>query len=135
MRGMLIGFTLMAVAQFSGTFLMCNYAATIFKETGSTMDPNVSSIIMGCNQVIGTICHSSLIDRLGRKPLLLISTAGSAMSLVVTGVYSYMNTHGYDVSSLNLLPVISLSAFIFITAVGLNPVPFVLLSEVLPPKV
>lgn len=135
MRGMLIGPTLMAACQFSGTFVLSNYAATIFKETGSTINPNLSSIIMGCNQFMGTIFASSLIDRLGRKKLLLISSVGSALCLTVTGTYCYLGANGYDVSILNLLPVVSLSAFIFITAIGMNPVPYVIVSEVLPPKV
>lgn len=132
---MLIGPTLMAACQFSGTFVLSNYAATIFKETGSTVNPNLASIIIGSNQLMGTIFASSLIDLLGRRLLLLISAVGSAFSLIVTGSYCYMATHDYDVSSLNLLPVVSLSSFIFITAIGMNPVPYVLVSEVLPQRV
>lgn len=45
-RAMLISTFLMAVSQFSGLFVITNYAVTIFKETGSTLDPNVSSIVM-----------------------------------------------------------------------------------------
>lgn len=134
-RGMIIGPVLMASNQFSGGFTLSNYAVTIFHETGSTIDPSLSAIVMGLTQLTGTIFASSLIDRLGRKLLLLISAAGSAMTLLVTGVYCYLNTSGFDVSSLNLLPIITLSAFIFVTAIGLNPVPYVVAAESLPPKV
>lgn len=132
---MLIGPVLMAAVQFSGAFTLANYAVTIFNETGSTVDPSLSAIIMGSTQLVGTIFASSLIDRLGRKFLLLISMAGAALTLLATGGYCYMNTQGYDVGSLNLLPVITLSAFIFVTAIGMNPVPYVVTAEVLPPKV
>lgn len=100
------------------------------------MDPNKSAMIMGSIQVLGTICASLLIDRLGRKLLLLISCAGSASALLVTGLYSYMTWHGgHDVAWLNLMPVATLSFFIFISAVGITPVPYVLVSEVLPSKI
>lgn len=132
---MIIGPVLMAVSQFSGTFTLSNYANTIFRASGTTIDPNTSSIVLGTVQVLGTICASSLIDRLGRKLLLLISCGGSAVALLVTGVYAYLNTHGYDVAAYSALPVVSLSAFIFIAAVGVVPVPYVLVSEVLPQRI
>lgn len=132
---MLIGPTLMAVAQFSGTFTLSNYANTIFSASGTSLDPNVSSMITGGIQVLGTMCASFLIDRLGRKMLLLISCAGSACALSATGAYSYASTHGYAVTDWNALPVVSLSFFIFVSSVGLTPVPYVLVSEVLPPKI
>lgn len=134
-RGMLIGPTLMAIAQFSGTFALSNYAATIFMESGSTFNPFVSSIITGSFQVIGPILASSLIDRLGRRFLLLMSTAGATVALIVTGTYSYLHSIGNDMSALRLVPVISLSAYVIFVAVGLKPVPYAIVSEVLPQKV
>lgn len=134
-RGMIIGPILMAANQFSGAFTLANYAVTVFNETGSTVDPSLSSIIMGTTQLVGTIFASSLIDRVGRKLLLLTSMAGATVMLVVTGIYCYLNWHGYDIGYLNLLPVITLSAFIFLTAIGMNPVPYVITAEVLPAKV
>lgn len=131
---MLVGPTLMAVAQFSGTFTLTNYAQTVFRESGAQLDPNFSSIIMGSIQVLGCLCASSFIDRLGRKVLLLVSSAGSACALFVTGSYAYLYSNGFEVSAWNALPVVSLSFFIFISAVGITPVPYVLATEVLPSK-
>lgn len=125
----------MAVCQLSGVFVLSNYAATIFHETGSTINPNLSSIVMGSSQLVGTIVASSLVDRVGRKLLLLVSTIGSVITLCITGVYCFMAKNEYDVSALNMLPVVSLSAFIFITSIGMNPVPYIIVSEVLPQKV
>lgn len=134
-KGLMIGTILMAVSQFSGTFTISNYAATIFSKSGSTVDPNLSAIIFGCLQVLGTLCASSLIDKLGRKILLLVSTTGTAIGLVITGIYSYLGHEGYDISSFNLLPVISLSLIIFIAAIGVIPVPYVLVNEIFPRKI
>lgn len=134
-RGIVIGLVLMTANQFTGPFTLATYAATIFQETGSTIDPGMSSIIMGITQLVGTIFASSLIDRVGRKLLLLISAAGTALALLMTGAYCYLNAHGFDVSAFNMLPVVTLSAFIFLSAIGLNPVPYVVTAESLPPKV
>lgn len=72
-RAMLIGPSLMAISQFSGTFCVVTYAVTIFTESGSNFNPNTSSIVLGSLQIFGTYCTSLLIDRVGRKLLLGIS--------------------------------------------------------------
>lgn len=127
--------TLMFVSQLSGAYTVSNYAATIFEQTGSTFDPNVSSIVMGVLQVCGTITASQLMDRIGRKKLLLVSNSGAAISHTITGTFIYLSKSGYDVSAFNLLPVISISFFIFINAIGILPVPYVILAELMPQKV
>lgn len=132
---MLIGITLMAVCQFSGTFTLSNYAKTIFRETGTNIDPNVASVIMGGAQVLGSIFASILVDRLGRKLLLLISTAGSATALAATGTFAHLSANGFDTSAWNVVPVVTLSFFICIACVGMATVPYVLVAEVLPVKV
>lgn len=132
---MCIGPTLMAISQFSGTFTISSYAAIIFKATGSTIEPNLSAIIMGSVQIFGTYFASSLIDRLGRKMLLLISTCGTTIGLLITGTYAYLSSNGYNVDGFNLLPVVSLSFVIFVAAIGIIPVPYVLVNEIFPRKV
>lgn len=127
--------TLMAVNQFSGTFTLNNYAATIFKESGSTFNPNYSTVILGCGQVIGTIVSMSLIDRIGRKILLLFSTLGAAVCLFITGMYTYYTKQGYDLSNYNMLPVVTLPAYLFVSAIGITPIPYILISEIFPQKV
>lgn len=135
LKGLCIGPTLMAISQFSGTFTISSYAAIIFKATGSTIEPNLSAIIMGSVQICGTYFASLLIDRLGRKMLLLISTCGTTLGLVITGTYAYLSENGHNVEGLNFLPVVSLSFVIFVAAIGIIPVPYVLVNEIFPRKV
>lgn len=125
----------MAVSQFSGTFTLVSYAATIFKESGSTLNPNLSSIILGCLQIAGTISTYFLIERIGRKVLLTISSSGAAIGLCVMGIYCYLSKHNVDVSQYNWIPVITLSFVIYISSIGIIPVPYIIISEVLPRRV
>lgn len=125
----------MAVSQFSGTFTISSYAAIVFTESGSALPPNLSAIVIGTVQIFGTYTASALIDRLGRKMLLLISTSCSAFALIVTATYTYLGHIGYDVSPYNVLPVISISFYIYVSAFGIIPVPYVLVNEMFPRKV
>lgn len=132
---MVIAPILIAACQFSGFIALCVYASKIFEKTGSTVNPNFSTIIMGCNQLMGTILASSLVDRVGRRLLLLVSSAGASFFLTVTAAYCYLHASDYDVSSWSLMPVFSLSAFVIVISIGMMPIPLVIASEVLPQKV
>lgn len=135
LRAMMICPFLMAVSQFSGSFVISNYAVTIFEQTGSTVDPNVSSIVMGVLQVFGTHTASLLMDKVGRKVLLLVSTSFGCVALMVAATFTFLSRQGYDLSAWSFVPVISLSFYLFICAIGLLPVPYVMVSEVLPQRV
>lgn len=51
------------------------------------------------------------------------------------GSYSYMSAHNYDLEQFHLVPVISLSFVIFISSIGIIPIPYIIIAEVLPQKV
>lgn len=54
-KAMIIGIALVALNQFCGCFAMLNYTASIFKESGSSMSPNMSAIVVGTIQLVGSI--------------------------------------------------------------------------------
>ena len=61
----------MFLHEFSGIFTMINYTATIFAESGSQIQPNMSAIIVGAIQLVGTFVSTRLVDRQGRKVKIL----------------------------------------------------------------
>lgn len=134
-KGIIVGSTLFTLAMGSGGFAILNYAATIFRDSGSDINPNVSSIFTASVQLIGCVVMTFLIDKLGRKLLLIISTTGMGIGYTILGIYSYMNLHGYDTSSYFYIPIISLSFTIFVGCIGVCTIPFVMLSEVVPLKI
>lgn len=131
----MIGVCLMAINQFSGCFALINYSATIFRDSGSEINPNVSSIILAAVQILGTYVSTILVDRVGRKILLIVSAASTSGGLAIMGLYSYLDKHGWDMQALDWVPVTSLSFVIFIASIGILPLPFVVLAEVLPQNV
>lgn len=137
LRALAIAPALMAVGQFGGTFTLVSYAGTIFKESGSNLNPNYSSMILGVLQILGTISTYFLIDRIGRRALLAISTGGAAIGLTIMGIYCYLGKHqpNVDVSQYYWIPVVSLSFVIYVTSVGITPIQYIIISEVIPQKV
>ncbi|XP_054742915.1 facilitated trehalose transporter Tret1 isoform X1 [Anastrepha obliqua] len=133
-KAFMIGLGIITLMQFSGCFAMLNYSGSIFKESGSSLSPTISTIIVGFIQLVGSYMSTLLVERAGRKVLLLISTSGIALSHIIFATYTYLNVLGYDVSAFSWVPVASFSFTIFIASCGLMGLPYLVIAEIMPPK-
>jgi hypothetical protein len=129
------GIFLIAVEVFCGGHAMLSYTSTIFREAGSSMSPNDSSIVVAIIQIVGSYASTLLVDRAGRKILMSVSCIGSGVGLLVLSIYAYLNKTGFDVEFLNWIPLVSFSFVIFIQNLGILSLPFLYLAEVSPQKV
>ena len=66
-KALLIGLVLVVLNQFSGVVAMMSYTANIFQEAGSSLSPNMSSIVTSAIQLVGNCIATKLVDRAGRK--------------------------------------------------------------------
>ena len=84
---MIVGIGLAIAQQITGINTVIYYAPTIFKFAGlsSASAAILASVGVGVVNVVLTVVAMQLIDRVGRRPLLLISLAGMALSLFVLG--------------------------------------------------
>uniref|UniRef100_A0A182JVW4 Major facilitator superfamily (MFS) profile domain-containing protein n=1 Tax=Anopheles christyi TaxID=43041 RepID=A0A182JVW4_9DIPT len=133
-RGLFIGVFVMALNQFSGIFAILTYAGTILQMSGTGIDPNVALIIVAVLNICGNLTSFAIIDRVGRKILLLLSATGVGLALAVLGAHSYLLTIGYDLQGVEWLPVLALSLTLFLGAIGITNIPFFIVPEVMPPK-
>lgn len=99
------------------------------------MDPFVSSILAALAQTVGVIFAANLVERTGRKLLILVSCIGGAFFLILTALFSWASQAGYDLTYVNWIPIISLPSFVFIISSGIIPLCFVVIVEILPTKV
>ena len=83
---------------------------------------------VGVVNVLLTIASIWLIDRAGRRPLLLWSLGGMAVSLAVLAIGFWLGASG----PLGLLTAMSLGAYVAFFAIGLGPVFWLLISEIFP---
>ena len=117
---MIVGVGLAIAQQITGINTVIYYAPTIFKFAGfsSSSVAILASVGVGVVNVVFTLLAMQLIDRVGRRPLLLVSLAGMALSLIVLGLaFSLPQLSG----SLGWIAVASLMAYVGSFAVGMGP--------------
>lgn len=125
---------LLIVNQFSGLFAMVSYMSDIFDMSGSTMDPDTCTIVIGIVQILGTYATTLLCDVCGRKILLIASSAGVSVGLTCFGFFTYFSQK-YDLSEWSWVPLVSMSTTIFLGNIGLIGCFFTVLVEIFPLKV
>lgn len=123
----LIGIGLAVFQQLCGINTVFNYAPRIFESIGASQDDQLlqTTFIGGVNLVF-TLLAMLLVDKLGRKPLMLIGAGGLAVLYLV--VVQLLGAHSPQVSWFLL-------AAIGMYAMSLAPVTWVLISEIFPNKV
>lgn len=115
----------MLAQQLCGINSVVMYSVSIL----STILPTTAGLInvaVGAVNLLVTIACAPLADRLGRKPVLLLSIAGMGANalLLALGII------------FNIKPLSALATLLFVAsfAVGLGPVPFILASELVGPE-
>lgn len=115
--------------------MLLNYASIVFRDSGSNLDPAMSAIIMIVIQLIATSTSVTLVDKVGRRILFILSSGGTAIGMAAMGTYTFLSFNGSNLEGFNWVPVTSLSFAVLSCNLGLIPLVFVILLEVLPAKV
>lgn len=130
---------LMFLQQFSGINAIILYTTEIFKSSGVNLDPKVASIVIGAVQVAATFVSSMVIDKLGRRILLLVSAVFIAVSTLLLAIYFTIkdrtNVNHDIIEELGYLPIGALCIFMVAYSLGLGPIPWVISSEIFPTEI
>ncbi|KAB2061464.1 hypothetical protein ES319_A10G086900v1 [Gossypium barbadense] len=125
-----IGSTLFALQQLSGINAVFYFSSTVFETAGVPSES--ANMCVGIANLLGSFVAMILMDRLGRKVLLIGSFSGMvvAMFLQITSATSLVS-RGSGV----YLSVGGMLLFVLTFAIGAGPVPSILLSEMFPGRV
>ena len=131
-RVILCGIGLAIIQQITGINTVIYYAPTIFQQAGfqSALGSIIATAGVGMVNVLMTIVSIPLLDRIGRRPLLLASLGGMFISLVALAL-------GFAIggAALKWIGVLSLAMYIASFAIGLGPVFWLLIAEIFPLKI
>ena len=131
-RPLVVGLTLAVLQQVTGINTILYYGSIIFTEqvgTESTSAALWANVVIGFVNLAGTVIALYVIDRLGRKSLLMAASGGMGVSLILLGaVFFARPTAGAAVLAMIL-------CYVGFFAVGMGPGVWVLLSELFPTRI
>ncbi|KAK8664276.1 hypothetical protein V6N13_084074 [Hibiscus sabdariffa] len=148
-----IGSTLFALQQLSGINAVFYFSSTVFKSAG--VPSKSANMCVGIANLLGSFVAMILMDKLGRKVLLIGSFSGmvrkkrfywmdenhkfrkhgSSTRVVAMGIQAISSTSLVSRSSAVYLSVGGMLLFVLAFAIGAGPVPSILLSEMFPGRV
>lgn len=133
---LLVGMGLAIFQQIIGINTIIYYAPTTLTNVGFG---NSAAILanagIGVINVTMTLVAIRFIDRVGRKPLLLLGAAGMALSLAILGLTSLLLPEPSGVGLVGIITLVCLALFIAAFAVSWGPIVWVMLGEIFPLKV
>lgn len=129
-KPLILALGLMFFQQFSDINAIVFYQSDILRKAAPQSDVSKSTILVCLAQVITTLIGSFLVDRLGRRVLLLVSGAGHTISLIVFGWYSFKSASNKAFQTdFAWVSLASLIVFISSFSVGFGPVPWMMIPE------
>lgn len=123
----IVGILLSVFQQFVGINVVLYYAPRIFRSmAGSATDISLlQTVVMGVVNIIFTVVAILTVDRFGRKPLLIIGSAGMAVGMFAIGLMSWLGVIG-----IGTLVFIIIYTASFMMSWG--PICWVLIAEIFP---
>ncbi|CAL1673432.1 unnamed protein product [Lasius platythorax] len=118
--------------QLTGINVVLFYMQNIFIAAGSSIPTEQAPIIIGAVQLLASAVTPLIVDRSGRRLLLVFSGVGETVSLGALGLYFYLKEvqHADEVvAQISWLPVVSLVIFIATYCVGWGPLPWAVMGE------
>ncbi|KAL6317956.1 hypothetical protein AAG906_031004 [Vitis piasezkii] len=132
---LMVGIGLLILQQLSGINGVLFYSTTIFESAGVSSS-NLATCLVGVIQVIATGITTWLLDKAGRRLLLIISSSVMTISLLVVAVSFFLKDAVSKDSSLysimSILAVVGVVAMVVGFSLGMGPIPWVIMSEILP---
>ncbi|MGW5878184.1 sugar porter family MFS transporter [Nocardiopsis terrae] len=135
-----IGMAVSAFQQLVGINVIFYYSSSLWQSVGvAESDSLLLSLFTSVVNIVGTVIAILLVDRVGRKPLLLVGSAGMTVALAATA-YAFSNAvvRGEEVVlpfDWGVLALVSASSFVLFFALSWGVVVWVLLGEMFPLRI
>ena len=126
---LLLGVVLAVFQQWCGINVIFSYAEEIFKNAGYAISGVLINIVAtGTVSMIFTIGSMGVVDRRGRRPLMLVGAASLAIIYVILGIGYAVGLKGWPMLTLVLAAIGAYS-------MSLAPITWVILSEIFPNRI
>ncbi|ESR32969.1 Sugar transporter ERD6-like 16 [Citrus sinensis] len=130
-RSVIIGVSLMVLQQFVGINGIGFYTSETFVQAGLSSG-KLGTILYACVQVPITVVGAFLMDKSGRRPLIMISAAGTFLGCFLAGTSFFLKGQNMFLDWVPVLAVGGILIYIAFFSIGFGAVPWVIMSEIFP---
>ena len=129
LKVLLLAIVLAVFQQWCGINVIFNYAEEVFSAAGYNISGILFDIVVtGAVNLVFTIVAIAMVDKAGRRLLMLTGSAGLAVTYIVLGIGYHRGSHGFYML---LLVVVAIACY----AMSLAPVTWVVIAEIFPNRI
>jgi len=149
-KPLIIGSIMMVFQQFCGINVVLFYNAHIFQSAGFN-DSKAVALSSAGSLVVATGISCLIVDKSGRRILLMIGAIAMTVTLLLLGIYYDIAkitlisgektisifgnaSHSVELSQISWLAIVSVIIYIFVFSLGWGPIPWLLMSEIFPTR-
>ena len=121
----IVGILLSVFQQAIGINAVLYYAPRIFEKIGGGGDSMMQTVVMGCVNIVFTLVAIFTVEKVGRKPLLIVGSVGMAIGAFCVALFDELHVEG-------ILPVLSIIVYAAFFMMSWGPICWVLISEIFP---
>jgi sugar porter (SP) family MFS transporter len=126
---MLIGIVLAVLQQITGINVFLYFGTKVFENMGAGVNAALlQQAVVGAVNIAFTVIAIRTVDRLGRKPLMLIGFVGMGLTLIGMGAAAYAQRT-------DVWMLVCILGYIACFALSVGPVTWVILSEIFPTRI
>ncbi|KAF9423378.1 hypothetical protein HW555_001187 [Spodoptera exigua] len=117
--------------QFDGYLIVLIYAGFVFERASESislkLSPNKQVMMIGVVQLLGSIVATCIVEKTGRKLLLVTTSFAVGVGMVVLSAWFYMTSSGFWLPG--WLPVLAMCLCIFADAAGFQPISYIIITD------
>lgn len=134
-KALMISVVLCVLNQFTGIVGILMYCTTVFEESKSIMDPELSNILFFIVYFIAMTTAAFIVDKFGRRPLLIFSSCGAVLCLGGSATFLLLKQYSIEnFGHFEYVQLVTLLLHVAVYAFGLNSIPILVASEVFTPN-
>lgn len=131
--GLLLSFLAMLFQLMSGGSVLVPLMAPIFNQFNSIVSGEIVAVSISTLKVISSFTTVFIIERIGRRPLLLVSSIGSGITMAILGTFLHLQYIGSSfINEVQWLPFVAILLYYVMFGIGLSPIPIPMISVLSP---